>query len=77
MRVSSSSTMAVIAFRRHGLKPTTHCCSSSSKTFQNKDVHDRCVRPVLGGLHHHYCRNLIFGTDSGGPVIRPGSPSLI
>ena len=39
MRVSSSSTMAVIAFRRHGLKSTTHCCSSSSapilrETFQ-------------------------------------------
>jgi pimeloyl-ACP methyl ester carboxylesterase len=30
MRVSSSSTMAVIAFRRHGSKPTTHCYSSSS-----------------------------------------------
>ena len=21
--------------------------------------------PVLGGLHHHYCRTLIFGTDKG------------
>src|SRR5262249_30710711 len=30
MRVSSSSTMAVIAFHRHGSKPTIHCCSSSS-----------------------------------------------
>jgi hypothetical protein len=30
MRVSSSSTMAVIAFRRRGSKPTIHCCSSSS-----------------------------------------------
>src|SRR5262249_38862870 len=39
MRVSPSSTMAVIAFRRHGSKPTTHCCLSSSvpmpsETFQ-------------------------------------------
>jgi pimeloyl-ACP methyl ester carboxylesterase len=36
---SPSSTMAVIAFRRHGSKPTTHCCLSSSvpmpsETFQ-------------------------------------------
>jgi hypothetical protein len=22
-------------------------------------------RPVLGGLHHQYCKNLIFGTHNG------------
>jgi len=30
MRVSSNSTMAVITFRGHRSRPTTHCCSSSS-----------------------------------------------
>jgi len=44
---------------------------------KNKDVHDRCVRPVLGRTSSPLLQNLIFGTDSGGPVIRPGSPSLI
>src|SRR6266550_6071244 len=47
---------------------------------------DPSRHPALG-LHHTCARprrtsspllqNLIFGTDSGGSVIRPGSPSLI
>jgi hypothetical protein len=49
MRVSSSSTTAVIGFRRHGSKPTTHYCSSSSTPIPRETQENaRAIRPYKG-----------------------------
>src|SRR5262249_33248734 len=58
MRVSSNSTMAVITFRRHRPRPTTHCSSSSSPPMPRE-------RPSKRGIHsaNHARRGsrLVFG----------------
>jgi hypothetical protein len=37
----------VIAFRRHGSKPTTHCCSSSSASIPRETQKNTRLIPIL------------------------------